>query len=171
MGKKMDYLPAFREHYFVLQPQVLCFYNGTSEKEKRGEILIDGQCRVETIADTYSKSPLKTPGSKHHSKFQVFACQKTYEFQASDHRTRLQWINAIKTAIENAEEPVRYQRALLDKKEIDKARRKRKRRGGRHQKSFTCRLPRPDKNSTRTGKTGTSYGGRACFHIVATEGY
>ena len=22
MGKKMDYLPAFREHYFVLQPQV-----------------------------------------------------------------------------------------------------------------------------------------------------
>ena len=43
----------------------------------------------------------------------MFACQKTYEFQASDHRTRLQWINAIKTAIENAEEPVRYQRALL----------------------------------------------------------
>lgn len=118
MGKKMDYLPAFREHYFVLQPQVLCFYNGTSEKEKRGEILIDGQCRVETIADSYSKSPLKTPGSKHHSKFQLFACQKTYEFQASDHRTRLQWINAIKTAIENAEEPVRYQRALLDKRKL-----------------------------------------------------
>ena len=22
VGKKMDYLPAFREHYFVLQPQV-----------------------------------------------------------------------------------------------------------------------------------------------------
>ena len=22
LGKKMDYLPAFREHYFVLQPQV-----------------------------------------------------------------------------------------------------------------------------------------------------
>ena len=43
----------------------------------------------------------------------MIACQKTYEFQASDHRTRLQWINAIKTAIENAEEPVRYQRALL----------------------------------------------------------
>merc|ERR1712083_408081 len=118
MGKKMDYLPAFREHYFVLQPQVLCFYNGTSEKEKRGEILIDGQCRVESIADSYSKSPLKTPGSKHHSKFQVFACQKTYEFQASDHRTRLQWINAIKTAIENAEEPIRYQRALLDKRKL-----------------------------------------------------
>lgn len=118
MGKKMDHLPAFREHYFVLQPQVLCFYNGTSEKEKRGEILIDGQCRVESIADSHSKSPLKVPGSKHHSKFQVFACQKTYEFQASDHRTRLQWINAIKTAIENAEEPVRYQRALLDKRKL-----------------------------------------------------
>ena len=43
---------------------------------------------------------------------------------------------------------------LFRQKEIDKTRRKRTRRGGRHQKSFTCRLPRPDKNSTRTGKTG-----------------
>jgi tRNA(Glu) U13 pseudouridine synthase TruD len=53
------------------------------------------------------------PNNTYQPSFQLFACQKTYEFQASDHRTRLQWINAIKTAIENAEEPVRYQRALL----------------------------------------------------------
>ena len=71
LGKKMDYVPAFREHYFILQPQVLAFYSGSSEKEKRGEIVIDGQCRVEAIPDSHSKSPLKTPGSKHHSKFQL----------------------------------------------------------------------------------------------------
>ena len=96
----------------------MSFYGSTSEKEKRGEITIDGQCRVEVMADSHSKSPLKTPGSKHHSKFQLFACQKTYEFQAADHRTRLQWVNAIKTAIEFAEQPVRYQRALLDKRKL-----------------------------------------------------
>ena len=91
-----------------------------SEKDKRGEIPIDGQCRVEIIPDSHSKSPLKvkTPGSKHHSKFQLFASAKTYEFQAADHRTRLQWVNALKTAIEHAEEPVRYQRALLDKRKL-----------------------------------------------------
>ena len=96
----------------------MAFYSGTSEREKRGEIPIDGQCRVEIIPDSTSKSPLKTPGSKHHSKFQLFASQKTYEFQANDHRTRLQWVNAFKVAIENAEEPVRYQRSLLDKRKL-----------------------------------------------------
>jgi hypothetical protein len=71
MGKKMDLLPAFREHFFVLQPQQLAMFGNTSEKETRGEIAIDGQCRVEAVPDSRTKSPLKTPGSKHHSKFQV----------------------------------------------------------------------------------------------------
>merc|ERR1711976_1007824 len=118
LGRKMDILPAYREHYYVLQPQILAFFSSTSEKDKRGEIAIDGQCRVEVVADSTSKSPIKAPGSKHHSKFTLFASQKTYEFQASDHRTRLQWINAIKTAIENADEPIRYQRSLLDKRKL-----------------------------------------------------
>ena len=80
----------------------MTFYASTSEKEKRGEIPIDGQCRVEVLPDSHSKSPLKTPGSKHHSKFQLFASQKTFEFQAADHRTRLQWVNAFRTAIGKA---------------------------------------------------------------------
>lgn len=45
LGKKMDLLPAFREHFFVLQPHLLAMFSGSSEKEKKGEILIDGQCR------------------------------------------------------------------------------------------------------------------------------
>jgi hypothetical protein len=118
MGKKMDLLPAFREHFFVLQPQQLAMFGNTSEKETRGEIAIDGQCRVEAVPDSRTKSPLKTPGSKHHSKFQLFAAEKTYEFQATDHRTRLQWINALRTAIEYAGEPIRYQRALLEKRQF-----------------------------------------------------
>ena len=30
----------------------------------------------------------------------------------------MQWVNAFKVAIENAEEPVRYQRSLLDKRKL-----------------------------------------------------
>jgi hypothetical protein len=48
----------------------------------------------------------------------LFAAEKTYEFQATDHRTRLQWINALRTAIEYAGEPIRYQRALLEKRQF-----------------------------------------------------
>ena len=83
----MDLLPAYREHFFVLQPNLLSFFNGASQKEKRGEIKLDGQCRVEAVPDSNSKSPLKkAPGSKSHSKFTVFANEKNYEFQAQDHR-------------------------------------------------------------------------------------
>jgi len=121
MGKKMDLLPAFREHFFVLQPHCLAMYAGSSEKDKRGEITLDGQCRVEAMADLNSKSPLKKPpGAKSHSRFQLFANEKIYEFQASDHRTRLQWMSSLRTAIEYAEEPVRYQRSLFEKRKLSR---------------------------------------------------
>ena len=75
------------EYFFVLQPHCLAMYAGSSEKDKRGEITLDGQCRVEACADLNSKSPLKKPpGAKSHSRFQLFANEKIYEFQASDHR-------------------------------------------------------------------------------------
>ena len=86
MGKKMDLLPAFREHFFVLQPNQLSFYNSASQKEKRGVIKLDAQCRAESVPDATSKSPIKSPGSKSHSKFSLFANEKTYAFQAQDHR-------------------------------------------------------------------------------------
>ena len=115
----MDVLPAFREHYFVLQPQVLTLYSGASEKEKRGEIVLNSQCRVESVPDSKTKSPLKkVPGGKQHSRFQLFADEKTYEFQACDHRTRLQWLGAFKTAIEHSSELVRYQRCMMDKRRL-----------------------------------------------------
>jgi len=122
MGKKMDLLPAFREHFFVLQPHVLTLYAGSSEKDKRGEIVLDGQCRVETMPDLSTKSPLKKPpGAKSHSRFQLFANEKIYEFQASDHRTRLQWMSSFRTAIEYAEDATRYQRSLCDKRKLNRA--------------------------------------------------
>lgn len=119
LGKKMDILPAFKSYYFVLQPHQLVFFAGSSEKDKRGEIMLDGQCRIESLPDNNSKSPLKkAPGGKSHSRFQLFANEKVYEFQATDHRTRLQWISAFRTAIEHAGEDVRYQRSILEKRKI-----------------------------------------------------
>lgn len=118
LGKRMDILPMFREQFFVLQPHKLTFYNGASQKERKGEIKIDAQCRVEAIPDSTSKSPLKKPGSKSHSRFQLFASEKTYDFQACDHRTRLQWLSAFRVAFEFAGEPVRYQRQLLEKRRV-----------------------------------------------------
>ena len=100
-------MPAFKEYFFVLQPHKLSFYSGQSQRESKGEVKLDAQCRVESIKarsefcfnsleiqaqnsqipqDSTSKSPIKSPGSKRHSKFKLFANEKTYEFQASDHR-------------------------------------------------------------------------------------
>ena len=89
VSKKLDVLPAFREHYFVLQPHLLTLYAGASEKEKRAEIPINSGCRVESVPDSKSKSPLKkVPGGKNHSRFTLYtgADEKAYEFQACDHR-------------------------------------------------------------------------------------
>ena len=55
LGKKMDLLPAFREHFFVLQPNKLSFYNSASQKERRGEIKLDAQCRAEAIPDATTR--------------------------------------------------------------------------------------------------------------------
>lgn len=121
LGKRMDLFPAFREHFFVLQPNLLSFYNGSSQKERRGEIKIDAQCRVESVPDATTRSPLKKPGSKSHSRLQLFANEKTYDFQAQDHRTRAQWLKAFRTAIEHSGEEQRYQRQLLDKRRVARA--------------------------------------------------
>ncbi|XP_040578966.1 switch-associated protein 70 [Lepeophtheirus salmonis] len=118
LGKKMDFLPAYREHFFVLQPNLLSFYNGTSQREKRGDIVVDGQCRVEVLEDVSNRIPIKSPGSKSHSKFQLFAQEKNYIFQAPDHRTRLQWVSSLKTSINQSGHPIRYQRRLAETRRL-----------------------------------------------------
>ena len=63
-----------------------CDVTGSSEREVKSEIVIDAQCRIESLPDSNSKSPLKPPGGKHHSRFVLFANEKNFHFQASDHR-------------------------------------------------------------------------------------
>lgn len=118
LGKKLDLVPAFKEYFCVLQPHRLSFYSGQSQREAKGEVKLDAQCRVESVKDSTSKSPIKSPGSKRHSKFKLFANEKTFEFQASDHRNRLQWLTGFRTAFENSSCEVRFQRANLEKRRI-----------------------------------------------------
>merc|ERR1711892_665464 len=106
LKKHKELLPTFREHWFVIQPGCLSLYSSWEEKEKRGEIPLDLKCRVEAIrSQSSSKSPVK---SKPH-RFYLYANQKTYEFQATNHRHRLEWMSAVKKAIDNSGEGVRYQ--------------------------------------------------------------
>ena len=83
LKKNMELLPFFREHWFVIQPQLITIYSNWEEKEKRGEIILDPQCRVEAaLSQSNSKAALK---HKPH-RFYLHANQKTYEFQAANHR-------------------------------------------------------------------------------------
>ena len=49
LGKKLDLVPAFKEYFFVLQPHKLSFYSGQSQRESKGEVKLDAQCRVESV--------------------------------------------------------------------------------------------------------------------------
>ena len=83
LKKQMVLIPAFREHWCVVQPRCLSFYSSWEEKEKRGDIPLDSQSRVEAVrSQSSSKSVVK---SKPH-RFYLHANQKSYEFQATNHR-------------------------------------------------------------------------------------
>ena len=83
MKKQMDFLPTFREHWIVVQPRLITLYSNCQEKDKRAEIALDHQVRLEAApAGGSSRSPVK---QKPH-RFFIHANQKRYEFQASSHR-------------------------------------------------------------------------------------
>ena len=82
----------------------LTLYSNCQEKEKRGEIKLDHQCRLEN-ANSNNKSAVK---QKSHIFF-LYANQKKYEFQAYSHRHRLEWMGALSKAIENSGAQSRYQ--------------------------------------------------------------
>ena len=81
LKKRKDFIPSFREHWFVVQPHLLTLYSSWEEKEKRLKIPLDHQCRIE-VPRSGSKYPVK---SKPH-RFYLHANERAYEFQATNHR-------------------------------------------------------------------------------------
>ncbi|XP_056132559.1 differentially expressed in FDCP 6 [Lampris incognitus] len=89
MWKKGHLRRNWTERWFVLKPSSMAYYVGEDLKDKRGEIQLDNSCTIETLADREGKRCL----------FCVKTYNKTYEMSASDQRQKVEWTQAIQTAL------------------------------------------------------------------------
>lgn len=101
LSKKGQFLPTWKEAWFVLQPCSLNYYSSRTERDKRGEISLDPKCTIESFQENSSARP---------NRFAIVCQDKTFEMIATDHKTKLQWILAIQTAIEHSGLKESYQK-------------------------------------------------------------
>ncbi|KAJ8722236.1 hypothetical protein PYW08_004638 [Mythimna loreyi] len=80
-------LPTMREYWCVLQPCALTYYKSSSQKEQCGRVVIDEYCSVEAAI-----------GEGRIQRFQLITPDRTFEFGTQDHKSRLQWISALRQA-------------------------------------------------------------------------
>nr|XP_019947780.1 PREDICTED: differentially expressed in FDCP 6 homolog [Paralichthys olivaceus] len=89
MWKKGHVRRNWTERWFVLKPYSMAYYVSEDLKDKRGEIQLDKSCVIETLADREGKRCL----------FCVKTHNKTFEMSASDQRKKVEWTQAIQTAL------------------------------------------------------------------------
>lgn len=89
MWKKGHIRRNWTERWFVLRPSSITYYVSEDLKDKRGEIQLDKSCVVEPVPDREGKRCL----------FCVKTHNKTYEMSASDQRQKVEWTQAIQTAL------------------------------------------------------------------------
>ncbi|KAI4803095.1 hypothetical protein KUCAC02_006652 [Chaenocephalus aceratus] len=89
MWKKGHVRRNWTERWFVLKPSSMAYYVSEALKDKRGEIQLDKSCVIETIADREGKRCL----------FCVKTHTKTFEMSASDQRQKVEWTQALQTAL------------------------------------------------------------------------
>uniref|UniRef100_W5K958 Differentially expressed in FDCP 6 homolog n=1 Tax=Astyanax mexicanus TaxID=7994 RepID=W5K958_ASTMX len=89
MLKKGHVRRNWQERWFVLKPEIVVYYVSEDLKEKKGEIQLDGSCAVETIPDKEGKRCL----------FCVKTPVRTFEMSAPDQKQRVEWIQAMQTAV------------------------------------------------------------------------
>ncbi|CAG5927471.1 unnamed protein product [Menidia menidia] len=89
MWKKGHVRRNWTERWFVLKPSSMAYYVSEDLKDKRGEIQLDKSCVVEAIPDREGKRCL----------FCVKTHNRTYEMSASDQRQKVEWTQAIQTAL------------------------------------------------------------------------
>ncbi|XP_049873700.1 differentially expressed in FDCP 6-like [Pectinophora gossypiella] len=80
-------LPTMREYWCVLQPCALTYYKSSSQKDQCGRIAIGEYCSVEAAA-----------GEGKIQRFQLITPERTFEFGTQDHKSRLQWVSALRQA-------------------------------------------------------------------------
>lgn len=92
MKKKGHKRHTWKERWFVLEPHSLIYYHSRDRMEEKGQVQITAQSMVEAIAD------------KTNYKFRILVTDGVsgikYELCAADQRSKMEWIGAIKHAIE-----------------------------------------------------------------------
>ncbi|XP_029019137.1 differentially expressed in FDCP 6 homolog [Betta splendens] len=89
MWKKGHVRRNWTERWFVLKPSSLAYYVSEDLKDKRGDVQLDRSCVVEPLPDREGKRCM----------FCVKTHSKTYEMSASDQRQKVEWTQAIQTAL------------------------------------------------------------------------
>ncbi|KAI3366705.1 hypothetical protein L3Q82_009379 [Scortum barcoo] len=89
MWKKGHVRRNWTERWFVLKPSCMAYYVSEDLKDKRGEIQLDKSCVIEPIPDREGKRCM----------FCVKTHNKTFEMSASDQRQKVEWTQAIQTAL------------------------------------------------------------------------
>ncbi|KAM8883785.1 differentially expressed in FDCP 6 homolog [Synchiropus picturatus] len=89
MWKKGHVRRNWTERWFVLKPSTMAYYVSDDLRDQRGEIRLDKTCVVESIPDREGKRCL----------FCVKTHSKTYEMSASDQRLKVEWTQAVQTAL------------------------------------------------------------------------
>ncbi|CDQ99864.1 unnamed protein product, partial [Oncorhynchus mykiss] len=87
MMKKGHKRKNWTERWFLLKPNSISYYVSEDLAEKKGDILLDGNCC--SLPDKEGKKCL----------FYVKCSDKSYEISASDKKRKQEWIQAIQTCI------------------------------------------------------------------------
>uniref|UniRef100_A0A3Q4HFX5 Switch-associated protein 70 n=1 Tax=Neolamprologus brichardi TaxID=32507 RepID=A0A3Q4HFX5_NEOBR len=90
MMKKGHVRKNWTERWFVLRPTSLSYYVCEDLEEKKGDIILDQSCCVESLADKEGKKCL----------FIIKCADKSFEISASDKKKKQEWIQAIQTCIQ-----------------------------------------------------------------------
>ncbi|XP_073321203.1 switch-associated protein 70-like [Pagrus major] len=78
------------ERWFVLRPNSVSYYVSEDLVEKKGDIILDRSCCVESLPDKEGKKCL----------FIIKCTDKSFEISASDKKKKQEWIQAIQTCIQ-----------------------------------------------------------------------
>ncbi|XP_022073108.1 switch-associated protein 70b [Acanthochromis polyacanthus] len=89
MMKKGHKRKNWTERWFMLKPSCISYYVGEDLTEKKGDILLDGNCSVEPLQDKDGKKCL----------FLIRSSQKSFEISASDKKKKQEWIQAVQTCV------------------------------------------------------------------------
>ncbi|NXW31162.1 SWP70 protein, partial [Phaetusa simplex] len=110
MLKKGHKRKNWTERWFVLKPNIISYYVSEDLKDKKGDIILDGNCCVEALPDKDGKKCL----------FLIKCLDKSFEISASDKKKKQEWIQAIQTTVNllRAGSPPPHKEARQKRKEL-----------------------------------------------------